>query len=124
MKNKKKEDNSWRAKELQCFLFFFAAHWHDSCVLYLSSCRFGIPGAVSPGGKKESEGKMNKQWNELTVAERNRIAYDWLQCEGYDDAGNEYDSAQEYYEGKKAGYRAATNTYLTHPYHKGDNNPD
>ena len=64
-----------------------------------------------------------KKWDELTNVEKNRIAYDWLQCEGYDDAGNEYDSPQEYYEGKNTLNMADINAHLTHPYHKGDDKP-
>lgn len=38
-------------------------------------------------------------WNKLTIKEQNRIAYEFLQCGGYDDRGNEYESLEDYYNG-------------------------
>ena len=38
-----------------------------------------------------------KTWEELTEQEQDRIAYDWIQCEGYTGDGEETDSAEEFY---------------------------
>jgi len=40
-----------------------------------------------------------KKWHQLTTEEKRKVSIEWLNSEGYDDQGNEYDSPEEYYKG-------------------------
>lgn len=42
---------------------------------------------------------MTKTWSNLTEKEQNRVSYNWLTSEGFDEKGNEYDSPEEYHAG-------------------------
>ena len=60
--------------------------WYKDCIIYYTN---------KQTKKKE---KMEK-WEDLSPERRKEIAYDWIQSEGYDAQGDEYDSPKEYYEG-------------------------
>ncbi len=40
---------------------------------------------------------MNETWNEISNDAQKKVAYQWLQSEGYDDNGNEYDCPEDFY---------------------------
>lgn len=40
-------------------------------------------------------------WNELSREERKRVCYNFIQSEGFDPEGNEYNTPEDYYNGTK-----------------------
>jgi len=36
-------------------------------------------------------------WNKLTEQAQSKVAYEWLQCEGYDSLGAEHATPEDYY---------------------------